>query len=146
MEKQAPLYYEHQSVPRCVPNLSHLLVYSQGRQPPALLNVGRQPGGSLGIAIMGTVAATIAKDQLAPAAFSPGAVNQAPTAGYSAAFVAAGLITIAGLVTVLVAVRPHREGTGRGSSSVLRPEGSVMVAEAEVAIAAVGAGRGVSQD
>src|SRR5258708_33607396 len=31
----------------------------------ALLNVGRQLGGSLGIAIMGTIAATVTRDQLA---------------------------------------------------------------------------------
>ncbi|MFI5039504.1 MAG: DHA2 family efflux MFS transporter permease subunit [Solirubrobacterales bacterium] len=53
----------------------------------ALLNVGRQLGGSLGIAIMGTVAAT---------------------AGFRSAFEVAGLFAIAGFLVALVAVR-HRQ-------------------------------------
>jgi dipeptide/tripeptide permease len=52
----------------------------------ALLNVGRQLGGSIGIAVMGTVAAT---------------------AGFSSAFEIAGAIAIAGFVIALIAVR-HR--------------------------------------
>ena len=52
----------------------------------ALLNMGRQLGGSLGIAIMGTVAVT---------------------SGLSSAFVVAGLFAIGGFVVSLIAVR-HR--------------------------------------
>jgi EmrB/QacA subfamily drug resistance transporter len=75
----------------------------------ALLNVGRQLGGSLGIAIMGTIAATVTTNRLATAPFSPAAVSHALTAGYSAAFVSAGLIAAAGLVTAVVAVRRPRQ-------------------------------------
>src|SRR2546422_974356 len=53
----------------------------------ALLNVGRQLGGSLGIAIMGTVATT---------------------AGFGSAFEIAGAMGIAGFVIVLFAVRQGR--------------------------------------
>jgi len=71
----------------------------------ALLNVGRQLGGSLGIAIMGTVATTVTRNQLATTRFSHAALNGALTAGFSSAFAVAGLIALAGFVTALVAVR-----------------------------------------
>jgi len=74
----------------------------------ALLNVGRQLGGSLGIAIMGTIATTVTRDQLATTRFSPAALNHALTAGFSSAFEVAGLIALAGFVVALVAVR-HRQ-------------------------------------
>jgi EmrB/QacA subfamily drug resistance transporter/deazaflavin-dependent oxidoreductase (nitroreductase family) len=74
----------------------------------ALLNVGRQLGGSLGIAIMGTIATTVTRNQLATTAFSHAAVNRALTAGFSSAFQVAGLIALAGFVTALVAVRHRR--------------------------------------
>jgi EmrB/QacA subfamily drug resistance transporter/deazaflavin-dependent oxidoreductase (nitroreductase family) len=74
----------------------------------ALLNVGRQLGGSLGIAIMGTVATTVTRNQLATTRFSHAALNGALTAGFSSAFEVAGVIALAGFVTALVAVR-HRQ-------------------------------------
>jgi hypothetical protein len=74
----------------------------------ALLNVGRQLGGSLGIAIMGTVAATVSRNQLATGPFTHAAVNRALTTGFGSAFEVAGLIAIAGFVAALVAVR-HRQ-------------------------------------
>jgi len=74
----------------------------------ALLNVGRQLGGSLGIAIMGTVATTVTRNQLATTRFSHAALNGALTAGFSSAFEVAGLIALAGFVTALILVR-HRQ-------------------------------------
>lgn len=74
----------------------------------ALLNVGRQLGGSLGIAIMGTIATTVTRSQLATGPFTQAAANRALTAGFSSAFQIAGLIALAGFVTALVAVR-HRQ-------------------------------------
>jgi MFS family permease len=74
----------------------------------ALLNVGRQLGGSLGIAIMGTVAATVSRNQLATGGITHAAVNSALTAGFSSAFEVAGLFAILGFVAVLVAVRHRR--------------------------------------
>src|SRR6202163_372248 len=73
----------------------------------ALLNVGRQLGGSLGIAIMGTGAATVSRNQLATGRITHAAVNSALTAGFSSAFEVAGLFAIFGFVAALVAVR-HR--------------------------------------
>jgi len=81
----------------------------------ALLNVGRQLGGSLGIAIMGTIATTVTRDQLASGPITQSAVNSALTAGFSAAFEIAGVIAIAGFVTALIAVR-HRQSAAAGQS------------------------------
>jgi len=74
----------------------------------ALLNVGRQLGGSLGIAILGTIAATVTRNQLGTGPLTHGAVNSALTAGFASAFAVAGLFAIAGFVAALVAVRHHR--------------------------------------
>jgi EmrB/QacA subfamily drug resistance transporter/deazaflavin-dependent oxidoreductase (nitroreductase family) len=74
----------------------------------ALLNVGRQLGGSLGIAIMGTIATTVTRNQLSTGPFTHAAVNSALTAGFSSAFQVAGVIALVGFVTALVAVR-HRQ-------------------------------------
>ena len=71
----------------------------------ALLNVGRQLGGSLGIAIMGAVATTVSRNQLASGPLTHAAVNRALTAGFSSAFEIAGFIAIAGFITSLAAVR-----------------------------------------
>jgi len=76
-----------------------------GTGAAALLNVGRQLGGSLGIAIMGTIATTVTRNQLATTRFSHAALNGAFTAGFSSAFEIAGLIALAGFVIALVAVR-----------------------------------------
>src|SRR2546426_11486144 len=62
----------------------------------ALLNVGRQLGGSLGIAIMGTVATT---------------------AGFGSAFEIAGAMGIAGFVIVLFAVRHGRSPAAAARSA-----------------------------
>ncbi|MFI5282865.1 MAG: MFS transporter [Candidatus Dormibacterales bacterium] len=80
----------------------------------ALLNVGRQLGGSIGIAIMGTVASTVARDQLARGVPGHAAFNLALTSGFGAAFSVGGFIALAGFVTALVAVR--------GGSRAARPQ------------------------
>jgi EmrB/QacA subfamily drug resistance transporter len=83
----------------------------------ALLNVGRQLGGSLGIAIMGTIATTVTRNQLATARVTHAVVNSALTAGFSTAFQVAGAIAIAGFLTALVAVR-HRHSQTIATPSV----------------------------
>jgi MFS family permease len=88
----------------------------------ALLNVGRQLGGSLGIAIMGTIATMVTRNQLATGPFTHAAVNSALTAGFSSAFQVAGVIALAGFVTALVAVR-HRQ----------TPVSIATIAQAEIA-------------
>jgi EmrB/QacA subfamily drug resistance transporter len=83
----------------------------------ALLNVGRQLGGSLGIAIMGTAAATVTRGQLAGAPLTHAVVNTALTAGFSSAFEVAGLFALVGFVASLVAVR-HRAAVEHASVKV----------------------------
>jgi EmrB/QacA subfamily drug resistance transporter/deazaflavin-dependent oxidoreductase (nitroreductase family) len=84
----------------------------------ALLNVGRQLGGSLGIAIMGTIATTATRNQLATGPVTHAAVNRALTAGFSSAFEIAGAIALAGFVIALVAVR-HRQPLAAGAVVVV---------------------------
>jgi hypothetical protein len=77
--------------------------------------VGRQLGGSLGIAIMGTIAATVTRDQLAAGPITHAALNRAMTAGFTSAFEVAGLFAIAGFVAALVAVRHRPEPAAAGA-------------------------------
>jgi len=83
----------------------------------ALLNVGRQLGGSLGIAILGTVAATVTTNQLGNGPLTHAALNHAVTAGYATAFEVASGIAFAGFLVALatmrgrkVSVAPESEG------------------------------------
>jgi fucose permease len=77
----------------------------------ALLNVGRQLGGSFGISVMGTIAARVTSDQLAHLPTTHVALNAAMTAGFTAAFAVAGVIALAGFVVALTAVRQRSEQT-----------------------------------
>jgi EmrB/QacA subfamily drug resistance transporter len=78
----------------------------------ALLNAGRQLGGSLGIAIMGTVAATVSRAQLTTGPFTHAAVNRALTSGFSSAFEVAALFAAGGFVAALIAVRNRQAPAG----------------------------------
>jgi EmrB/QacA subfamily drug resistance transporter len=75
----------------------------------ALLNAGRQLGGSLGIAITGAIAATVTREQLTTGPITHGAVNRALAAGFTSGFEVAGLIAIAGFVAALAAARQRHE-------------------------------------
>jgi hypothetical protein len=68
----------------------------------ALLNVGRQLGGSLGIAILGTVAATVTGSHLA------NGPTVAITTGYATAFAVASGIAFAGFLVALATIRGHK--------------------------------------
>jgi EmrB/QacA subfamily drug resistance transporter len=74
----------------------------------ALLNVGRQLGGSLGIAMLGTVAATVTTNQLATGPLTRAAFNTAVTTGYATAFEIASLIAFVGFLVALTTMRDHR--------------------------------------
>jgi EmrB/QacA subfamily drug resistance transporter len=67
----------------------------------ALLNVGQQIGGSIGIALLGTIAATITTNRLADVAPTHAAVNQALAAGYGGGFIAAAGIALLGFVLAI---------------------------------------------
>jgi EmrB/QacA subfamily drug resistance transporter len=77
----------------------------------ALLNVGQQIGGSIGIALLGTIAATTTKTQLASGHV---AANQATAAGYAAGFTLASGIALLAFVMAVVVIR------GRQPSRVAR--------------------------
>ncbi len=74
----------------------------------ALLNVGRQLGGSLGIAVLGTVAATVTTNQLTNSPLTRAALANAVTTGYATAFVVASGIAFAGFLVALVTIRGSR--------------------------------------
>jgi MFS family permease len=74
----------------------------------ALLNVGQQIGGSIGIALLGTIAATTTKNHLAGALPTHAAVNHALTAGYGAGFQIAVLIALFGFAVALAVFRTPR--------------------------------------
>ena len=69
----------------------------------ALLNVGRQLGGSLGIALMGTVATSVTTGSLVPP-ITHAALDRAVTQGFSAAFEVAGFIALVGSATAYLAL------------------------------------------
>ncbi len=71
----------------------------------ALLNVGQQVGGSIGLALLGTIAATVTKNQLQTVPLSHPAVTHAVVAGYSAALQVSTVITLIGFVIALLVIR-----------------------------------------
>jgi hypothetical protein len=73
-----------------------------------LLNVGRQLGGSLGIAVLGTVAATVTTNQLGNGPLTHAGLSNAVTAGYATAFEVASAIAFAGFLVALATVRGRR--------------------------------------
>jgi len=74
----------------------------------AVLNAGRQLGGSIGIALMGTLAASVTRDSLAGVRPTHFAINVALTHGFSASFQLAGLIALIGFAAAIGAVRRPR--------------------------------------
>lgn len=71
----------------------------------AVLNVSQQLGGSIGLAILGTVAANVAKADLAGIRPTPSAISHAMTMGFTTAFEVGVLIALAGAVIALLAIR-----------------------------------------
>ena len=74
----------------------------------ALLNVGQQIGGSIGIALLGTVAATVTKNQLVGQTPTHAAVNSALASGYGAGFELAAGLSLAGFALALAIIRGRR--------------------------------------
>jgi len=81
----------------------------------ALLNVGQQLGGSLGIAVLGTIAASVTRSQLAIGTPTHALINQAFAAGYRSAFAISAVIALAGFVVAAVVIkgRPQRTEVAR---------------------------------
>jgi predicted MFS family arabinose efflux permease len=77
----------------------------------ALLNVGQQLGGSLGLAVLGTVAATVSRNQLANRLPTHALINQAITAGYRSAFAISAVIALAGFLIAIGVIKGRPERT-----------------------------------
>jgi EmrB/QacA subfamily drug resistance transporter len=71
----------------------------------SLLNVGQQVGGSLGLALLGTVAATTTRQQLQNVRPTHELVDRAIVAGYSSALELGVVIALAGFVVALLVIR-----------------------------------------
>jgi hypothetical protein len=78
----------------------------------ALLNTGQQIGGSLGLAVLVTVATSVTASHLATVRRAVGgaahtlAAHQAVTSGYDAAFRVGSLVAFVGFVLALSVIRP----------------------------------------
>jgi EmrB/QacA subfamily drug resistance transporter len=96
-------------VPLTLTAVAHVRPHEAGLAS-ALLNTGQQIGGSLGIAVLVTVATTVTRDRLAGVRHASHAVSNAAIAsGYSRAFLVGALISLGGFVIALLAVRVKRD-------------------------------------
>jgi EmrB/QacA subfamily drug resistance transporter len=108
-----------------------LTVTAVGGVPPnqagiaaALLNTGQQVGGALGLAVLGTVAITAARNylssQLHSHHVSSGVVAAATVHGYSSAFTVAAVIVAGGLlISILVIRSPKSQPVGATAEEAL---------------------------
>ena len=77
----------------------------------ALLNVGQQLGGSTGLAVLGTVAATVTRNDLMNALPTPAIISHAITLGYGRAFTVAFGIAVASILIAIGSVTGRRQRT-----------------------------------
>ena len=71
----------------------------------AVLNVSQQLGGSIGLAVLGTVAADVTREQLVNVRRTRQVIAQAMTMGFTSAFEIGALIALAGFVLALLVIR-----------------------------------------
>ena len=74
----------------------------------AVLNVSQQLGGSIGLAVLGTVASNVTTDHLAGARPTHALINSALTAGFTTAFELGVPIALAGFLLALFVIRVPR--------------------------------------
>ena len=77
----------------------------------AVLNVSQQLGGSIGLAVLGTVAANVTRSRLASVRPSHEAISQAVTAGFTTAFEVGTVIALAAFILALVVIRSRAPQT-----------------------------------
>ena len=80
----------------------------------SLLNTGRQVGGSIGLAVLGTVAWTVVADSAHGAALRSAAYQHALAAGFDRAFLVAAGIALLMLVVVIAVIRVRRADLDAG--------------------------------
>jgi EmrB/QacA subfamily drug resistance transporter len=76
----------------------------------AVLNVSQQLGGSIGLAVLGTIAANVTRGQLIAGRPAPETIDRALTAGFASAFEVGALICLAGFLLALVVIRVRPPG------------------------------------
>jgi hypothetical protein len=85
----------------------------------SLLNAGRQVGGSIGLAVLGTVAWTVVADSAragtAGAASRAAAYRHALMAGFDRAFLVAAVLSVLVLVVAVTVIRVRRADLANGS-------------------------------
>ena len=74
----------------------------------AVLNVSQQLGGSIGLAVLGTVAANVARNDLAGIRPTRDAVHQALVSGFTTAFEIGVFVALAGFLLAMVVIRVRR--------------------------------------
>ena len=89
----------------------------------ALLSAGQQLGGALGLAVLGTIAASTTRDRMASLlshhGIAPGeALNRAMTHGFAVAFEISAWVMVAAFLISLVAIKMTAEDTAAASSAV----------------------------
>src|SRR5260370_30208116 len=76
----------------------------------AVLNVSQQLGGSIGVALLGTVAAGVTKSHLVNVRPTHELVSRAVTAGFTTTFEIGALIALAGFVLTMLVIRAPAPG------------------------------------
>jgi EmrB/QacA subfamily drug resistance transporter len=74
----------------------------------AVLNVSQQLGGSVGLAVLGTVAASVAKDHLFNVRPTHALVSQAVVSGFTTAFEIGAFVALGGFILTMLVIRGRR--------------------------------------
>jgi EmrB/QacA subfamily drug resistance transporter len=74
----------------------------------AVLNVSQQLGGSIGLAVLGTIAANVTRSQLAGVRPTRQLMAQAVTSGFTSAFAIGVFVALAGFVLTMLVIRVRR--------------------------------------
>jgi len=81
----------------------------------ALVNTTQQVGGSLGIALLNTVYATVVTNYLGKHGIGPAAQAQSQIEGYTTAFVWSAALMAAALITVVILVKARKSDVAAGA-------------------------------
>jgi MFS family permease len=100
---------------------------AQAGMAAALFNTAQQVGGSLGVAVMSTLAIARGHQYLSTHAGTPGVAAHAAVSGFAAAFLLAAALAAVGLVVALLLVRPRRAAAGATREAVTAFDRCVQV-------------------
>lgn len=86
----------------------------------ALLNVSQQLGGSIGLAVLGTIAANVTQAQLAGVRPAHASIQMALLAGFTRTFEVGAFVALAGFVIALLLIRGIAVAAARPDARALR--------------------------